>query len=134
MGDNSYKVIPLKRVFGNLPCVPQIENDMESIFNKGHTMPTRVYEAFILRSKYLEKYKGQCIQLDSKNYELLKNTNGLYSMRIKTGEYNIRVLFVFVAKNPLLLSVFWEKGKNDYKSFIERAQRRFKEVGHDFIE
>ncbi|MCD5414061.1 MAG: hypothetical protein LR001_03520 [Clostridiales bacterium] len=84
----------------------------------------------------LEKYGFKCVML--KNFEKLKNTSGLYSMRLK-GEVNLRILFCFFdfgyGEIALLLYPFQEKdnkksNKDSYRTAIPIANSRKEDVGN----
>ncbi|WP_308541798.1 type II toxin-antitoxin system RelE/ParE family toxin [uncultured Oscillibacter sp.] len=65
-----------------------------------------------------------------KNFEPLGN--GVYSMRMKNGNYNIRILYMFFPdKSPVLLHAFYERAghqRTDYTGKIKIARKRFTEL------
>ncbi|HHW57998.1 MAG TPA: hypothetical protein GXX15_10120 [Clostridia bacterium] len=82
------------------------------------------------RLKFLEKYHTRCYQKRDW-FEILKRTDGLYSMKFK-GPKNIRIIFKFVGYNnqniALLLCAFEESSKSSYKEAIHIAQKRLDEI------
>lgn len=65
-----------------------------------------------------------------KNFEPLEN--GVYSMRIKNGNYNIRILYMFFPDgSPVLLHAFYERSghkRTNYSGKIAVARNRFTEL------
>ncbi len=58
--------------------------------------------------------------------------DGVYSMRIKNGRFNIRILYMFFPDgSPVLLHAFYERaghGHTDYSRRIDLARQRFTEL------
>lgn len=84
--------------------------------------------------KILEKYRTNCTLHN--NFEELKKTNALFSMRLK-GRMNIRILFAFFTvrgkEKAILLYSFQEKNdkkqsKNSYSTAIPIANKRRIEI------
>lgn len=80
--------------------------------------------------RFLENLQHKCVE-SSNNFEELKNTNSLYSMKIKNKQ-NIRILFFFDSikskEKVILLNCFMEKSKKDYIKNIAIAQIRRDEI------
>ena len=89
-------------------------------------------ESFIARLVYLLGVLNLygVMATKHKQFELLGN--GVYSMRLKNGCYNIRILYMFAQdKSPVLLHAFYERaghGKTDYTGKITLARQRFTEL------
>lgn len=88
------------------------------------------------RLRFLDERKEQCV-LKSDWFEELRRTDGLYSMKFKKSQKNIRILFAFIEYNSvkyaLLLYVFEEKDNTNkshysYSAGISVAEKRLKEV------
>lgn len=60
------------------------------------------------------------------DFELVKD--GIYSMKQKSSEYNIRILYSFLPnRKPILLCAFYERGgksKTDYSPYLPVAKAR----------
>ncbi len=80
--------------------------------------------------RFLENLQRTCVE-SSNNFEELKNTTGLYSMKIKNKQ-NIRIIFFFDSikskEKVILLNCFMEKSKKDYIKNIAIAQSRRTEI------
>lgn len=88
---------------------------------------------FRQRMKFLEDNWYQCNRKRDW-FEILKKTDGLYSIKFK-GQKNIRIIFKFIGyKNrdiALLLCIFEEKNsKNNYKEAIHIAQKRLSDINN----
>lgn len=97
------------------------------------------------RGKYLQRLKllselGMKCTLKKDWFEILKGTNGLYSMKFNRTQKNIRILFAFIevqgVEYVVLLYPFEEKGnkqggKHSYNTAIPLAQKRLKEIVND---
>lgn len=89
------------------------------------------------RLKFLHERQKSCI-LKKDWFEILKNSAGIYSMKLK-GQKNIRILFKFTGyKNrdiALLLCTFEEKDSKNksntsYNKAIEAANTRIEEIAY----
>ena len=84
--------------------------------------------------KNLQQYKHQIYEIDD-NEKLKGTKESLYSLRMKSKNYNIRLIVAFNNDDiPILLSVFYErsgKKKTDYSEKISEAERRLKEVNYE---
>lgn len=66
-----------------------------------------------------------------KGFERLKNTNGLFSMRLSSSKYNIRVLYSILSDGKILLHSFYEregKSVSGYDKHIIIAEKRLSEM------
>ena len=58
-------------------------------------------------------------------FEKLKNTKGIYSIKHPETRKNVRVLYyISDEEDIILLTAFLEKNDNDYKIAISRAEKR----------
>ena len=101
---------------------PFCEEDIESVVDKsGYT--AKFVKKYYKAQKALCVLGKQCINLP-KVFELLQNTDELYSMKLK-GEKNIRILFGFIdykgKEKAVLYKCFEEKSTKDYKKAVEEA-------------
>ena len=108
---------------------PEFENELKNILeHSGYK--EKFIRMYRQRLKFLEDYQNECYQ-KSDWFEILKRTDGLYSMKFK-GLKNIRIIFKFVGYNnqniALLLCAFEESSKNSYKEAIHIAQKRLEEI------
>lgn len=87
------------------------------------------FNLLLTRLKYLKEHGVHATK--HKEFELLGETNGLYSMHLFGKGFNIRILYAFAPNNrPVLLLGFFErsgKKKTDYTQYITLAQQRLAE-------
>ena len=108
---------------------PKCEKEIIELF-KSRGNDVKLLTVFTTRLGQLKELGVSAVKLGRKSFEILKQTNGIYSMHIDTAEVNYRVLYSFTRENSILLHVFFEKaGKKatDYKTAIPIAQHRRKE-------
>lgn len=87
--------------------------------------------------KILDMLGKRAVQ--SKNFEILKATSGIYSMKCRGKNINIRILYTFDSgERPVMLLAFYERddsGKNTYRTHIPVAIERMREMeGIDYEE
>lgn len=108
---------------------PKFEEELKDILEKSG-FKQQFIRLFRQRLRFLDERGVSCIQ-KSDWFELLKNTNGLYSIKLKSTK-NIRIIFKFTdysKKNiSILLCTFEEKVTKDYKIAISIANERFEEI------
>ena len=89
----------------------------------------KFFTLFATRLKYLNLHGIRAIE--QREFELLGNSNGIYSMHLDSNCFNIRILYSFLPDgSPSLLTCFYEragKRKTDYSGKISLAADRFKE-------
>lgn len=89
-------------------------------------------QSFLARLVYCLKILMQfgVMATQHEQFELL--ADGVFSMRIKSGQYNIRILYMFFPdKSPALLHAFYERAghaRTDYTGKIDLARQRFAEL------
>lgn len=108
---------------------PKCEKKIIELF-KSRGNDVKLLTVFTTRLGQLKELGVSAVKLGRKSFEILKQTNGIYSMHIDTAEVNYRVLYSFTRENSILLHGFFEKaGKKatDYKTAIPIAQHRRKE-------
>lgn len=65
--------------------------------------------------------------IETNNFEILQNTNGLFSMKFKGKNFNWRMIYSYDKKSKkLMLHFFYERqgGKDEYKEHIPIAKAR----------
>lgn len=89
----------------------------------------KFFNLLLARLKYLQEYGAKAIEY--KEFEILTDAKGLYSMHLSGTGFNVRVLYSFSPEQiPVLLVGFYKKSgkkKTDYTSFIPIAQQRLSE-------
>lgn len=123
----------------------RIKEELEALLNKAS-----YHESVIGEIKRLVIDKGitdQFVRIFSKNLELinqlgrevtktnnfekLKDADGLYAMKFKEKQMNLRMLFSYnESSKTICLHLFYErkgKSKEEYKSHIPVAKKRMKE-------
>ncbi|TZE80650.1 hypothetical protein [Calorimonas adulescens] len=113
---------------------PKFEEELKNILEySGYK--EKFISMYRQRLKFLEEHQSECYKKRDW-FEILKRTDGLYSMKFK-GLKNIRIIFKFVGYNnqniALLLCTFEEKNsktssKSSYKEAINIAQERLDEI------
>ncbi|QAT41906.1 type II toxin-antitoxin system RelE/ParE family toxin [Aminipila luticellarii] len=89
----------------------------------------KIYALLETRIEQLEQLKANVFMI--KEFEKLKNANGLCAMHIKVKDANIRVLFSMTKNNDYMLHAFYKKsGKKatDYAKHISIALARQNEM------
>lgn len=66
--------------------------------------------------------------LEHKNIEKLTNYGHLNSLKIKTNNSNIRLIFIDKDKNFIFITCFEEKNKKDYINAINISNERIKNL------
>jgi hypothetical protein len=117
---------------------PKFEEELKDILEKSG-FKNKFVRLYRNRLKFLEERGIDCVQ-KSDWFEILKKTNGLYSMKFKSTK-NLRIIFTFTGKFneniSILLCTFEEKdSKNNssgsYSKAIETANKRLNEL-NDFF-
>ncbi|HIZ83965.1 MAG TPA: type II toxin-antitoxin system RelE/ParE family toxin [Firmicutes bacterium] len=63
------------------------------------------------------------------DFEKLDGAPGLYSIKLKSSRFNIRIIYSYIKNGEILLHGFYErkgKRKTEYQSHIQISQQRFK--------
>jgi hypothetical protein len=111
---------------------PSCEEELKNIVDKSGCIE-KFAKIFRLRIKHLEDYWKLCIQKKDW-FESLRKAPGLYSMRFKNLQINLRIIFAFAdykdCQIVLLLCAFKEKESNDYISAIENAYNRIGKIDY----
>lgn len=92
-------------------------------------MEAAFFTMLITRLKMLCEHRTDAHILASRNFEHLDQ--GIYSMHLQTGQFNIRILYALEQDQTVLLHAFYErqgKNKTDYTGKINLALARLKEL------
>lgn len=117
---------------------PGCENDLRKLLDRSG-LEKDFWGKYRQRLRFLDERREGCLAKGDW-FETLKNTGGLHAIKFNKSEKNIRIIFTFVkCKNcrfAVLLCAFEEKDRKrdsryGYKTWIEVAQQRLKEVYHD---
>lgn len=90
----------------------------------------RIMKKLVTLVAMMQNIKPEVLCTNS-NFENLKEYHNLYSMKLKSKGYNIRVLYSYSDRGKLLINSFYEKaGKRntEYKKYAEIALERRKEL------
>ncbi len=105
----------------DVDVVASIEDDIRSLYEKSGTV--MIFSAKLAsRLRFMSENPNYRIYED--RYEALEGTKLMcirFDKMKKLG--NPRVLYADLPEGPLLISVFQEKNRGDYKSEIARAER-----------
>jgi len=110
----------------NIIYHPNFEKELRKILKKFSGNKTEILDSLNHNLKILERFGKKAIV--EPQFELLKGSSKkIHSLRLIKGTPNLRVLFCFLNNNEvILLAIFYEKGKNDYRSAIKIAEERFR--------
>lgn len=107
----------------------ELVGELAAIF-KNSGQETSFLKVLLTRLKILSDMGIDAVQCAE--FERLKKSDGLYSMHLSAGTYNIRILYAFLSDGrPVLLSAFYERDdsrETDYTREIPKAQRRLEEL------
>lgn len=120
----------LSAILENFIVLSKLLHELVEILSESGTEST-FFNALLLRLKLLAEFGTAAVLNAPAFFEHLKQSDGLYSMRIKSSNLNIRILYAFLPDGaPILLHAFYEragKHKTDYAQHIPVAQQRLKE-------
>lgn len=104
---------------------PKVKDDINRLFpekNKRDEFLRKLYPKLEILSA-----NGFSAIFISHEFEILKQTKGLYAFAVNAKDYNIRIVYHIDGGNNIILHGFFEReGKNmtSYKKHIEIAQNR----------
>ena len=105
-----------------------IDEILELVMGSG--IEDQFFKKLITNIEMLKSLGPNVIQ--TKNFEKLKNTDDLYSMKFKGKNMNLRLLYSYdVQSSAIMLHCFYEKddsGKGNYSSHIPIALERKQEM------
>lgn len=109
---------------------PDFIKDIHDIIDhSGHN--AEFMKVFRMRLKQLGEYGGKAVIYFPDNFEVLKHETGMCSMRIKTKNLNVRILYSFIDDSSIiLLHGFFKRSKkkvSDYTNHTPIAKQRLAE-------
>lgn len=116
------------QLLAQFEILDQFWEDIEYLFNKRRG-DKKLITAFETRLRQLADKRERAILLGRSAFELLKKSEGIYSMPVDTNEVNYRVLYSFEKGGTILIHGFFERGgkrKTNYSTAIPAAQKRLK--------
>ena len=116
----------------NIFAVSNLKKEFQSAVNEQwKTKPPwkRYQKKLIADLVVLSQEKERAVDLA--NFEKLRDTDRLYSIRHPKSKKNIRVIYTVDEGAIILLVAFLEKNDGDYKRAINVAERRFKLLESD---
>ena len=108
----------------NIISIPEFEKEFKDILKKHKHDAKKLSEEFAHLLAVLSK-QGEGAIVDP-HFKKLKGSKNLYRMAVSRKRINVRVIFAFHKDRIVLLSIFEEKKKSDYKLYVEKAKRRYK--------
>lgn len=116
-----FKALP-----GDIVVLPSCADEIDQLIGKSG-IEFDFADNFDTRVRLLERYKKDCIRLQTKKFEKISGQKNLYAIRFKLT-INLRILFSFENGNiVLLLCAFAEnRGESDYQNPIKTALARQK--------
>ncbi len=112
--------------FKDFEVHPDLIEDILNILSKSGNEKA-FFSKLIINLKFLKKYGMNAHIQPSNQFELLKDTENMYSMHIKGKTFNIRILYSFLSNGTVLLHGFYErsgKGVTNYSKAIPIAEKR----------
>ncbi|MCB6572245.1 hypothetical protein [Eubacterium limosum] len=124
-------IVELLRIFENCN---DIEFHQDAVTEMNQLIIGTGYESSFLKQfgkfiQMLSTYGFDAVKL--KGFERLKDTNGLFSMRLCSSKYNIRILYSILSDGKILLHTFYEregKSVSGYDKHIIIAEKRLSEM------
>lgn len=116
----------------NIFAVSNLKKEFQSAVNEQwKTKPPwkRYQKKLIADLVVLSQEKERAVDLA--NFEKLRDTDRLYSIRHPKSKKNIRVIYTVYEGAIILLVAFLEKNDGDYKRAINVAERRLKLLESD---
>ena len=116
-----------QNLLAHFNCDEAFLKEITENIRKHHSV--KFISVLLARLKTLKEYKQKAILCEPKNFESLKHTKSLYSMRVKTENINYRILYSFQNDGTILLHGFEEKkGKKvtEYSKASKIANSRLK--------
>ena len=116
----------------NIFAVSNLKKEFQSAVNEQwKTKPPwkRYQKKLIANLVVLSQEKERAVDLA--NFEKLRDTDRLYSIRHPKSKKNIRVIYTVDEGAIILLVAFLEKNDGDYKRAINVAERRLKLLESD---
>ena len=116
----------------NIFAVSNLKKEFQSAVNEQwKTKPPwkRYQKKLIADLVVLSQEKERAVDLA--NFEKLRDTDRLYSIRHPKSKKNIRVIYTVDEGEIILLVAFLEKNDGDYKRAINVAERRLKLLESD---
>ena len=116
----------------NIFAVSNLKKEFQSAVNEQwKTKPPwkRYQKKLIADLVVLSQEKERAVDLG--NFEKLRDTDRLYSIRHPKSKKNIRVIYTVDEGAIILLVAFLEKNDGDYKRAINVAERRLKLLESD---
>lgn len=113
---------------------PDFSKELENCIKNNRSVKN-LFKQLIKNFDFLAELDKEVTQL--KNFESLKGTDGLYSMRFISKSYNFRILYSYWGQYYLFLHLFEEKaGKNQtsYSSHNPIAQKRKEELEEEILQ
>lgn len=128
----------LSAVFDHLIFHQDLIQDLVKIIDRSG-FEKSFFNILLARLKYLCEHGVSAVEHREAFESLSHQSNGLYSMRLKGSNFNIRILYAFLSDgSPVLLVAFAERrGKrvSSYDAHIPIAKERLKfileEYGHE---
>jgi len=120
-----------------LIVVPQFKKEWSQMIQRYRQYRKKLEKRFLHLTEVLRQQGSSAI--NSPNFGDIEGSgqHKLYKMVISTKKPNIRVIFTILDTHKqegietiVLLTVFYEKEKNDYKEAIGRANERIKAFFH----
>lgn len=87
---------------------------------------------FMIALKILKEYGINATKVNRTMFEKLKDANDLFSMRLKSKDFNYRIIYSFTASGTVLIHGFEEKAgkrKTDYRGALKIVGKRIENNG-----
>ena len=94
------------QLLAQFEILDQFWEDIEYLFNKRRG-DKKLITAFETRLRQLADKRERAILLGRSAFELLKKSEGIYSMHVDTNEVNYRVLYSFEKGGTILIHGFF---------------------------
>lgn len=113
----------ITNLFALSAAIDEFEKCSDELWSE--TPPWKRYQGKLMSELVvLSEHKERAITLA--HFEKINSVDGLYSIRNPKTKKNLRVLYTIQEGYIILLTVFLEKSKNDYKKAIAIASSRMK--------
>lgn len=121
----------LAAIFNSIMVHDALIKDLSNIIERSG-FEKKFFKMLMARLRYLEEFGASAINYREGFESLAHQAEGLYSMRLKGSDFNIRILYAFLPDGaPILLAGFGERsGKrvSSYESYIPVAKERLKHI------
>lgn len=116
----------LQKLFADFEVHDELPLELAAIISASGLEP-RFFKTLFMQLQIL----SQSGALASRRSDFEVVGKGIFSMKQKSSEYNIRILYSFLPnRDPVLLCAFYERGgksKTDYTPYMPVALRRLKQ-------